>query len=122
MQAIPIGMQRKDMIGVAPTGSGKSLAFLAPMIAYLQTLPCLDDYTCKDGPLGLIMTPTRELAIQIDKEFQKLSIGTKMRSTIVVGGRKAEEQAFFLRSGSEILIGTPGRIKDILESKYVVFN
>jgi superfamily II DNA/RNA helicase len=64
------------MIGVAPTGkiiiflgSGKSLAFLAPMIAYLQTLPCLDDYTCKDGPLGLIMTPTRELAIQIDKEF-----------------------------------------------------
>jgi superfamily II DNA/RNA helicase len=61
------------------------------MIAYLQTLPCLDDYTCKDGPLGLIMTPTRELAIQIDKEFQKLSIGTKMRSTIVVGGRKAEE-------------------------------
>ena len=69
MQAIPIGMMRKDLIGVAPTGSGKSLAFLVPLISYLQTLPPIDSYTCKDGPYALIMTPTRELAMQIEKEF-----------------------------------------------------
>ncbi|MFO0131336.1 MAG: DEAD/DEAH box helicase [bacterium] len=50
-------------MGVAPTGSGKSLAFLVPLISYLVNLPPIDSYTCKDGPYALIMTPTRELAM-----------------------------------------------------------
>lgn len=122
MQAIPIGMECKDLIGIAPTGSGKSAAFLIPLIAYLQKLKPLDDESCKDGPYSLILTPTRELALQIDNEFQKFAIGTKLRSAIVVGGRKTEEQAFYLRKGCEVLIGTPGRIKDALQSKYTVLN
>lgn len=122
MQAIPIGMECKDLIGIAPTGSGKSAAFLIPLIAYLQKLKPLDDESCKDGPYSLILTPTRELALQIDNEFQKFAVGTKLRSAIVVGGRKTEEQAFYLRKGCEVLIGTPGRIKDALQSKYTVLN
>lgn len=122
MQAIPIGMECKDLIGIAPTGSGKSAAFLIPLIAYLQKLKPLDDESCKEGPYSLILTPTRELALQIDVEFQKFAGNTKLRSAIVVGGRKTEDQAFILRKGCEILIGTPGRIKDALQSKYAVLN
>lgn len=60
------------------------------------------------------MVPTRELAIQINDEFKKFSDNTKLRSTVVVGGRLVEEQVFELRKGSEVLIGTVGRIKDAL--------
>ena len=100
MQTIPIGLERKDLIGIAPTGSGKSAAFLVPLINYLLTLPIQDDMTCKDGPYALILTPSRELAIQIEEEFQvimliyivkRLSIGTNIRSFVVVGGRREED-------------------------------
>ena len=122
MQAIPIGMERKDLIGIAPTGSGKSAAFLIPLITYLSKLPVLNDESSKDGPYSLILTPTRELAVQIDNEFQKFSLNNKLRSCVVVGGRKAEDQAFMLRKGCEVLIGTPGRIRDAIQSKYTVLN
>ena len=122
MQAIPIGMECKDLIGIAPTGSGKSAAFLIPLIAYLQKLKPMDDESCKEGPYSLILTPTRELAVQIDTEFQKFALNFKLRSAIVVGGRKSEDQAFTLRKGCEVLIGTPGRIKDALQSKFTVLN
>ncbi|CAD8185399.1 unnamed protein product [Paramecium pentaurelia] len=122
MQTIPIGLERKDMIGIAPTGSGKSAAFLIPLITYLSTLPKQDDKICKDGPYALIMAPARELAIQIEAEFQKLSQGYNLRSFVIVGGRKEEEQEFHLKKGIEILIGTPGRIKDLLMKKYLVLE
>ena len=122
MQTIPIGLERKDLIGIAPTGSGKSAAFLIPLISYLLTLAPQDDTICKDGPYALILAPARELAIQIDEEFQRLSIGTKLRSFVVVGGRREEEQAFHLKKGIEVLIGTPGRIKDALLKKFLVFD
>ena len=63
MQALPIGLQRKDMIGIAPTGSGKSAAYLIPMIAYLNTLPPINDETAKNGPYGLVLAPARELVL-----------------------------------------------------------
>ena len=63
MQAIPISLEKKDLIGIAPTGSGKSLAFLIPMIHHLQQLPLLDSYSCQNGPYAIILTPTRELAV-----------------------------------------------------------
>lgn len=62
MQAIPIGLARKDMIGIAPTGSGKSAAYLIPLIIYLKTLKPINYDTAKDGPYSLILLPSRELA------------------------------------------------------------
>lgn len=122
MQTIPIGLDRKDLIGIAPTGSGKSAAFLIPIISYLLTLPPQDEIMCRDGPYALILSPTRELAVQIDEDFQRLAIGTHLRSFVVVGGRKEEDQAFHLRKGIEIIIGTPGRIKESLMKKFMVLD
>ena len=62
MQAIPIGLQRKDLVGIAPTGSGKSAAYLIPLIIYLKSLPLMDYDLAKDGPYSLILLPARELA------------------------------------------------------------
>lgn len=68
------------------------------------------------------MAPTRELAIQIDAEFRKLAKDTGLNSVVVVGGRNPEEQQIMLRNGCEVLIATPGRLKDILESRFTVLN
>jgi ATP-dependent RNA helicase DDX23/PRP28 len=101
IQAIPMGLLRMDIIGVAPTGSGKSCAFLVPLIHYLHNLPPIEQSNMQDGtkytqstihfhsgPYALIMTPTRELAIQINEEFIKLACYTKLTSAVVVGGVK----------------------------------
>lgn len=73
MQALPIGMAMRDMIGLAPTGSGKSAAFLLPLVSFLLRQPPIRDNLVQDGPYALIMAPTRELAQQIEKEFVKLT-------------------------------------------------
>ena len=59
MQAIPIGLQKKDLIALAPTGEGKTLAYLIPLVSYLDRLPLQTPMTCADGPYGLIMVPSR---------------------------------------------------------------
>jgi ATP-dependent RNA helicase DDX23/PRP28 len=122
VQAIPVGLTRRDLIGLAPTGSGKTAAFLIPLINYLSTLPPITSDIAEEGPYGLIVTPTRELAVQIHSDFQKMSAGTKLRSTVVVGGKSIEEQSMNIRKGVELLVGTPGRLKDALESRYTVLN
>ncbi len=96
VQGIPIGLERKDMIAIAPTGSGKSVAYLAPLICCLSSLPPMDEKNFDDGisyeitpdigPRGIILTPTRELAIQVDEEFKKMAYYTKLTSAVVVGG------------------------------------
>ncbi|DAZ97125.1 TPA: hypothetical protein N0F65_010448, partial [Lagenidium giganteum] len=132
MQGIPIGMQRRDIIGIAETGSGKTAAFVIPMIAYLYGLPpTMISRAGEQGPLALVMAPTRELALQIEQEAMKLckytSIGMPdkehpIRTLSVVGGQSIEDQAFKLREGVDIIIGTPGRLMDCLESHYLVLN
>jgi ATP-dependent RNA helicase DDX23/PRP28 len=87
MQTIPIGMLRKDLIGISPTGSGKSCAFLIPLIVFLRSLPPMDEEIAKDGPYGLILIPTRELAPQIEREFQNLTTNMRFKSLVMVGGR-----------------------------------
>ena len=91
MQSIPIGLNYRDMIGLAPTGSGKSAAFLIPLINFLLSMKPIKDELVQDGPYSIIMAPTRELAIQIENEFRKLSKDTHLRSLVVVGGKSAEE-------------------------------
>ncbi|XP_053992989.1 uncharacterized protein LOC128884032 [Hylaeus volcanicus] len=122
MQAIPISLEQRDLIGIAETGSGKTAAFVLPMLTYVKSLPSLTDETSQDGPYALVLAPSRELAIQIDDETAKFSSFCSCRAVAVVGGRSAEAQAFELRRGAEIVIGTPGRIKDCLERSYTVLN
>ncbi|KJP87180.1 hypothetical protein AK88_03227 [Plasmodium fragile] len=122
MQAIPIALEMRDLIGIAETGSGKTAAFVLPMLSYVKQLPPLTYETSQDGPYALIIAPSRELAIQIFDETNKFASYCSCRTVVVVGGRNAEAQAFELRKGAEIIIGTPGRIQDCLEKAYTVLN
>ncbi|KAH7648890.1 hypothetical protein FG379_001259 [Cryptosporidium bovis] len=127
MQCIPIGISGRDMIGIAETGSGKTVAFLIPLLNYVSKLPRLDYNTCQDGPYGLILAPARELALQIEEEAQKLTCKNVnyplgIRTLSIVGGRNIEQQAFTLRKGIEIIIATPGRMKDCLEKAFTVLS
>ncbi|CAM9650215.1 unnamed protein product [Chrysoparadoxa australica] len=122
-QAIPVGMQYRDMIGVAETGSGKTAAFGIPMITYILQLPQEHrERTPEDGPLALAMAPTRELAQQIEEEIKKFCKYCGIKVMSVVGGQDIEAQGFQLRKGVDIIIGTPGRLVDCLEKHYLVLN
>mmetsp|Transcript_12243 Transcript_12243/g.18357 ORF Transcript_12243/g.18357 Transcript_12243/m.18357 type:complete len:703 (+) Transcript_12243:15-2123(+) len=122
-QAIPIGMARRDIIGIAETGSGKTAAFMIPLLCYMLDLPKEYIDRCEDeGPLAVVMAPTRELAQQIEEECIKLAKYTDFKTVCVVGGQSIEEQGFRLRKGVEIIIGTPGRMVDCIEHNYLVLN
>ena len=118
MQGIPIGLEKRDLIGLAPTGSGKSAAFLIPLIIYLNKLPPVSENR-QDGPYSMILAPSRELAVQIYDEFKKFAKYTNLKAACLVGGRSAEEQAVTLGVGVEVIIGTPGRIQDTIARKYL---
>jgi len=123
-QAIPIGLLRRDLIGIAETGSGKTAAFAIPLCNEVFSLSSRNlDSVADNGPLGLIMAPTRELALQIDAEIVKLiSFYPKIKTLPVVGGQAILDQAHALRNGVHIVVGTPGRINDCVESSYLVLN
>ncbi|KAI9505455.1 P-loop containing nucleoside triphosphate hydrolase protein, partial [Coemansia spiralis] len=117
-QAIPVGLARRDLIGIAETGSGKTASFLIPMLARIVALPRLAEHS---GPYGLVLAPTRELAQQIETETRKFArLG--FRSVSLVGGHDIEKQAAQLRHGAEIIIATPGRLRDCLDRRLVVLN
>lgn len=122
-QAIPIGQARKDIIGIAETGSGKTAAFLLPLLIYMMELPSsLIERVADEGPLAVVMAPTRELAQQIEEECIKLAKHTVFKTVCIVGGQSIEEQGFTLRRGVHIAIGTPGRMVDCIENAYLVLN
>lgn len=122
-QAIPIGLQNRDLIGVAETGSGKTAAFLIPLLTWILTLPKMERMEDVDqGPYALILAPTRELAQQIEEEVIKFGRPLGIKTVSVIGGLSREEQGFKLRLGCEIVIGTPGRLVDVLENRYLVLN
>lgn len=122
-QAIPIGMDGRDIIGIAETGSGKTASFLIPLLCYMLKLPQSYVSRCADeGPLAVVMAPTRELAMQIEEECIKLCKYTGFDTVCVVGGQAIEEQSYKLRKGVEIVIGTPGRMMDCIENNYLVLN
>eukprot|EP01090_Pellita_catalonica_P019502 TRINITY_DN6668_c0_g1_i1.p1 TRINITY_DN6668_c0_g1~~TRINITY_DN6668_c0_g1_i1.p1 ORF type:complete len:593 (+),score=126.03 TRINITY_DN6668_c0_g1_i1:43-1821(+) len=122
MQAIPIGLQGRDIVGVAETGSGKTAAFVIPMLVYISKLPKMTAETEGDGPYAVILAPARELAMQIEKETIKFAEKMGIRTVSLVGGQNIEEQAFALRNGCEIVIATPGRLNDCLDRRYIVLN
>nr|XP_022309343.1 probable ATP-dependent RNA helicase DDX23 [Crassostrea virginica] len=120
-QAIPIGLQNRDIIGVAETGSGKTAAFLIPLLKWITSLPKLERFDDHDqGPYAIILAPTRELAQQIEEETIKFAKHLNIRTVAIIGGISREEQGFKLRQGCEIVIATPGRLIDVLENRYLV--
>ncbi len=122
-QAIPIGLQNRDIIGVAETGSGKTAAFLLPLLVWIMSLPKVERMEDVDqGPYALILAPTRELAQQIEEETIKFGKPLGVKTVSVIGGLSREDQGFKLRLGCEIVIGTPGRLVDVLENRYLVLN
>ena len=122
-QAIPIGLQNRDIIGVAETGSGKTAAFLIPLLTWIMSLPKMERMEDIDqGPYAIILAPTRELAQQIEEESVKFGKPLGIKTVSVIGGLSREDQGFKLRLGCEIVIGTPGRLVDVLENRYLVLN
>ncbi|KAL0487733.1 DEAD-box ATP-dependent RNA helicase [Acrasis kona] len=119
---IPIGLENRDLIGLAETGSGKTFAFLLPLLIYVSKQPKLTGARIQDGPYALVLVPTRELALQIEEEARKFTTKLGYRVHSVIGGIDYSTQNNMLRDGCEILIATPGRMVDCLESHYVVLN
>lgn len=106
-QTIELGVAGRDIIGLANTGTGKTAAFLLPIITHIAADP---------RPMSaLVLAPTRELAQQIDDEFRKFAAGQKLYSTLVVGGANMRRQINQIERGPHIVIGTPGRIKDLID-------
>lgn len=112
-QAVPVIMGGRDCIGVAKTGSGKTLAFVLPMLRHVKDQPALKT---GDGPIGIIMAPTRELVTQIGKEVKRFAKPLGIRCTCVYGGSGIAAQISELKRGTEIVVCTPGRMIDILAS------
>uniref|UniRef100_A0A915NZF6 Mediator of RNA polymerase II transcription subunit 15 n=2 Tax=Meloidogyne TaxID=189290 RepID=A0A915NZF6_9BILA len=130
-QAIPIGLQNRDIIGVAETGSGKTAAFLIPLLCWITTVPkkqaapiiSLDEGTeYEQGPYAIILAPTRELAQQIEIETHKFGDRLGIRTVSVIGGASREDQGIRMRMGVDIVIATPGRLVDVLENRYMSLN
>jgi ATP-dependent RNA helicase DDX23/PRP28 len=120
--AIPVALQARDLIGVAVTGSGKTAAFLLPLLVYISELPALNELTKNDGPYAIILAPTRELAQQIEIEAKKFATPLGFTCVSIVGGHSIEEQAYNLRNGAEIIIATPGRLVDCIERRVLVLS
>ena len=120
--AIPIALQCRDLIGVARTGSGKTAAFVLPLLAYIMEMPPLTAANRHDGPYALILAPTRELAQQIEVETRKFAAPLGFNTAVLVGGHSIEEQSFQMRDGAEIIIATPGRLVDCIERRVLVLS
>ncbi|KAL2182716.1 P-loop containing nucleoside triphosphate hydrolase protein [Thermothelomyces heterothallicus CBS 203.75] len=111
MQALPVIMSGRDVIGVAKTGSGKTMAFVLPMLRHIKDQ---DPVSGDDGPIGLIMTPTRELCTQIYTDLQPFAKALKLRAVAAYGGNAIKDQIAELKRGAEIIVATPGRMIDLL--------
>ena len=116
-QAIPVLLEGKDLLGCAQTGTGKTAAFAIPILQnlYLQKQASKGSFNIK----ALILTPTRELAIQIDESFAAYGKHTSLKHLVVFGGVSQYNQTNALRRGVDILIATPGRLLDLVEQRFI---
>jgi ATP-dependent RNA helicase RhlE len=116
VQAIPIVLQGTDLIGCAQTGTGKTAAFAVPILQLLSKNKTFDR---KKKIRSLIVTPTRELAIQIEESFKAYGRHTELTCTVVFGGVNQNPQTKALRNGVDILIATPGRLLDLMNQGFI---
>ncbi|MFZ5887658.1 MAG: DEAD/DEAH box helicase [Chloroflexota bacterium] len=113
--AIPAALRGRDIIGTAQTGTGKTAAFVLPILNKLLDGP-------RGTPRALIVTPTRELAEQIHQVTKTLATGTGLKSATIYGGVGADRQIKALRQGVEILVATPGRLLDLIQQRHIKTN
>ncbi len=106
-KAIPLGIEGKDLVGIAQTGTGKTLAFAIPMVQRLS----------QKKERGLVLVPTRELAYQVDETFQKVGPPFGIRTAVVIGGASMGEQIRSLRKNPNVIIATPGRLIDHMDQR-----
>ncbi|OXB60795.1 hypothetical protein ASZ78_005233 [Callipepla squamata] len=126
-QGVPVALSGRDMIGIAKTGSGKTAAFIWPMLIHIMDQKELEP---GDGPIAVIVCPTRELCQQIHSECKRFGKAYNLRSVAVYGGGSMWEQAKALQEGAEIVVCTPGRLIDHVKKKatnlqrvtYLVFD
>ena len=115
-QAIPIALSGRDLIGIAKTGSGKTAAFILPMLVHIADQPPIRK---GDGPIGIVVAPTRELAHQIYIESKKFAKGFGIRICPIYGGVAKVDQVKELKQGCGALICTPGRLIDVIKMKKI---
>lgn len=108
-QAIPIGVEGKDVIGIAQTGTGKTLAFAIPMLQRLAAVK----------GKGLVLLPTRELALQVDETLQKIGRPLGLRTAVLIGGASMGRQIDAIQRKPHIIVATPGRLNDHIDQKTI---
>ena len=118
-QAIPILLNGHDLLGVAQTGTGKTAAFGIPILNHLLKE---NNTVGKRKIKALVVTPTRELAIQIAESFTAYGQFTNLRNTVIFGGVKQSKQVASLQQGVDILVATPGRLLDLMNQGYISFS
>ena len=118
-QSIPIILQGKDLLGCAQTGTGKTAAFAIPILQRLENTP---SQFSKKNIRTLIVTPTRELAIQIGESFEAYGRYTRVKHTVLFGGVGQNPQIIALQRGVDVLIATPGRLLDLVNQGYINLN
>ena len=116
-QSIPIVLERRDLLGCAQTGTGKTAAFAIPILQILHEEK--EAGNTHKGIKALILTPTRELAIQIDESFAAYGKNLNLKHLVIFGGVSQGPQTNALRNGVDILIATPGRLLDLVEQRYI---
>lgn len=126
--AIPLALNQRDIVGIAETGSGKTLAFLIPLLSYILSIEKnYLDYEHQqeenyNKTLGLILAPTRELALQIAKEAQKFCDFLGLNVVTIIGGHQYEETVHSIKNGVHIVVATPGRLIDSIERNIIGLN
>ncbi|TPQ48935.1 DEAD/DEAH box helicase, partial [Prosthecomicrobium hirschii] len=116
-QAIPIVLELRDIVGVAQTGTGKTASFVLPMLTRLEK-----GRARARMPRTLILEPTRELAAQVEENFNKYGINHKLTVALLIGGVSLDEQVKKLDRGVDVLIATPGRLLDLFERGRILMN
>jgi ATP-dependent RNA helicase RhlE len=121
-QVIPLALQGGDILGAAQTGTGKTAAFALPLIQRLLPFANSGTSPAKHPIRALILTPTRELAIQVEESVQAYTKHLPLRSLVVYGGVNINTQIPILKAGVEILVATPGRLLDHVQNKTLMLN
>ncbi len=118
-QAIPLVLEGSDLLGIAQTGTGKTAAFCLPILNHLSLKKINREPRC---PRALILTPTRELAIQIHESLQTYGQFLSQRYSVIFGGVGQNPQVQSLRNGVDVLVATPGRLLDLIQQKHLRLN
>jgi ATP-dependent RNA helicase RhlE len=117
--ALPAGLAGKDVLGIAQTGTGKTAAFALPILQQMAANPLRPR---RFATRALILSPTRELAVQIEQEFRKFGTGLALNTVLIVGGVGRSGQVNRMSRGADIVVGTPGRICDLMSTRNLLID